>query len=63
MLRPWCTASLAKLRARAFSGSLEALPARAGLLTRIGLAEETQFPPTMKTSDVMVKALENENIE
>lgn len=32
-------------------------------VARIAMAEEVKQPVAMKTSDVMVKALENENIE
>jgi hypothetical protein len=46
---------------RSFSPE-ETSSAAGGALSRLGVGEENA-PVTMKTSDVMVKALENENIE
>jgi hypothetical protein len=62
-----CITSLAQWRSqqvrtgRSFSPE-EAPPAAGGAVSGIGVGEENT-PVTMKTSDVMVKALENENIE
>lgn len=65
MLRPWrWISSLGhQLQLRSVTGVVhEGPPADSAALAQIGIGEENQ-PVTMKTSDVMVKALENENIE
>ena len=62
MLRPWRCISSQLQQLRRVRGFGHEAPASDSQFSRIGVGEENK-PVTMKTSDVMVKALENENIE